>query len=181
MRKINTVDLFAGCGGLTEGFAQTGLFRMISGVEWDKAPVECLRFRMKTRWGVSDADERILRFDMQRTDELINGWNDDPEYGSSKGLAYYVNESGEKLDLRDPGLVTPVKFQNPFGTGSQVARNGDSVFTLVTCFTVLDKGAGIHIAHPVRHGGHKPAGTAGTECHAGLFHYFLHRNAHRFL
>ena len=99
MRKINTVDLFAGCGGLTEGFAQTGLFRMISGVEWDKAPVECLRFRMKTRWGVSDADERILRFDMQRTDELINGWNDDPEYGSSKGLAYYVNESGEKLDL----------------------------------------------------------------------------------
>ena len=99
MKKINTVDLFAGCGGLTEGFAQTGLYRMISGVEWDKAPVECLRNRMRTKWNVSDADSRILRFDMQRTDELINGWKNDPEYGSSLGLDHYVRESGEKLDL----------------------------------------------------------------------------------
>ena len=98
-RAINTIDLFAGCGGLNEGFAQTGLYRMISGVEWDKAPVDCLRYRMKTKWGVADSDERILRFDMQRTDELINGWAEDPEYGSSAGLNHYVKESGEKLDL----------------------------------------------------------------------------------
>lgn len=99
MRKINTIDLFAGCGGLTEGFAQTGLYRMISGVEWDKAPVECLRNRMRTKWNVTDAENRILRFDMQRTEELINGWNDDPDYGSSVGLDHFVSESGEKLDL----------------------------------------------------------------------------------
>ncbi len=99
MGTINTIDLFAGCGGLTEGFEQSGHYKMISGVEWDKTPIDCLRHRMKTRWGMDDADERILRFDMQRSDELINGWENDPAYGSSKGIQYYVDKSGGRIDL----------------------------------------------------------------------------------
>jgi len=35
MSKIKTVDLFAGCGGLTEGFAQSGLFETLACVEWE--------------------------------------------------------------------------------------------------------------------------------------------------
>lgn len=97
--KIKTIDLFAGCGGLTEGFEQSGYYELISAVEWDKAPIDCLRNRMKSKWKMKDADERILRFDMQRSDELIHGWENDPVYGSSRGLEYYVNESGGKLDL----------------------------------------------------------------------------------
>ena len=99
MKKVNTIDLFAGCGGLTEGFEQSGHYKMLSGVEWDKAPIDCLRHRMETKWGMKDAADRILRFDMQRSDELINGWHDDPAYGSSKGVQYYVEQSGGHVDL----------------------------------------------------------------------------------
>ena len=99
MKQVNTIDLFAGCGGLTEGFEQSGHYKMLSGVEWDKAPIDCLRHRMDTKWGMKDAADRILRFDMQRSDELINGWHDDPAYGSSKGIQYYVEQSGGHVDL----------------------------------------------------------------------------------
>ena len=99
MRKIKTIDLFAGCGGLTEGFEQSGHYKIIAGVEWENAPITCLRHRMKTQWGMKDADDRILRFDMQRSEELINGWKDDPAYGSSKGIQYYVKKSGGHVDL----------------------------------------------------------------------------------
>ena len=97
--KVKTIDLFAGCGGLTEGFEQSGHYELITGVEWDKAPVECLRNRMKTKWGMKDADDRILCFDMQRSEELIEGWKDDQTYGSSEGLQYYVDRSGGAVDL----------------------------------------------------------------------------------
>lgn len=95
--KVTTIDLFAGCGGLTEGFEQTGHYKMLAGVEWDKAPVECLRYRLKTKYKMEDADERILRFDMQRVSELIHGWKHDSEYGSSLGLDSFIG--GKQLDL----------------------------------------------------------------------------------
>jgi DNA (cytosine-5)-methyltransferase 1 len=37
------VDLFAGCGGMTLGFEQTGRFRSIFAVEWDPAAAETYR------------------------------------------------------------------------------------------------------------------------------------------
>lgn len=99
MKKINIIDLFAGCGGLTEGFEQTEKYNLVTAVEWDKAPVECLRHRLSTKWGMKDAEERIFRFDMQRCEELINGWKNDEVYGTAKGIQYYVNESGGRLDM----------------------------------------------------------------------------------
>lgn len=99
MSKINTIDLFAGCGGLTEGFEQTGKYNLISAVEWDKAPVDCLRYRLMSKWGMEDAQGRILRFDMQRSEELIEGWRNDEIYGSSNGLKHYVNEANGKVDI----------------------------------------------------------------------------------
>lgn len=95
---INTIDLFAGCGGLTEGFKQSGFFETLACVEWDKAPCDTLRAHMKSKWHCKNADEIVLRFDIQRTNELIGGWTDE-EYGTSQGLDSIVKNSGKTVDL----------------------------------------------------------------------------------
>ncbi len=92
-KKIKMLDLFAGCGGLTDGFMQTNNFDDIAAVEWKLTPVKTLRNRLIYKWGKSDAEESILYFDIQREDELFNGWENDSEYGSGKGLDYFVNKS----------------------------------------------------------------------------------------
>lgn len=87
------LDLFAGCGGLTDGFMQTSCYNDIAAVEWKVPQVLTLRNRLKTKWGKKDADESVLHFDIQREEELFNGWVDDKNFGSSKGLDYYINKS----------------------------------------------------------------------------------------
>ena len=85
-RKIKMLDLFAGCGGLTDGFMQSLYFEDVAAVEWKKKPTETLKNRLKTRWGKNDVDETILHFDIQREEELFEGWQNDSEYGASQGL-----------------------------------------------------------------------------------------------
>lgn len=85
MKKYNIIDLFSGCGGLLDGFLQSGLYNPVASVEWTSAPVNTLRKRLKDKWGITDASETVIRFDIQRTEELLNGF-DDSEYGKSKGL-----------------------------------------------------------------------------------------------
>jgi DNA (cytosine-5)-methyltransferase 1 len=93
MPKYKFIDLFAGCGGLEDGFLQTGKFEDIAAVEWLKPQVNTLIHRLETKWGISDATERVMHFDIQREDELFSGW-DDPEFGKGKGLDYFVKEAG---------------------------------------------------------------------------------------
>lgn len=95
--KINTIDLFAGCGGLMEGFESTGLYNTLACVEWEKQPCENLIKRLTEKWNYPDATERVLRFDIQRTNELFAGWDNDSVYGSSIGLDNLI--ANEKLDL----------------------------------------------------------------------------------
>lgn len=95
---VNTIDLFAGCGGLTEGFKQSGHYNTIACIEWDKAPCDTLRHNLQKKWKYNDADKRVIQFDIQRTEELINGWND-PVYGTSEGLDVLVKEYGGTVDL----------------------------------------------------------------------------------
>ena len=94
MKRIKMLDLFAGCGGLTDGFMQTGNYQDIAAVEWKKPQVLTLRHRLETKWNKKDADESILHFDIQREKELFEGWNNDPVYGSNRGLDYYVKKAG---------------------------------------------------------------------------------------
>lgn len=97
-KRLKTIDLFAGCGGLTEGFESSGLFSTVSMVEWDKPSLNTLVNRLKTKWGHKNIDEIALHFDMQRTEELINGWND-KKYGNSEGLKKIVKNNGGKVDV----------------------------------------------------------------------------------
>ena len=90
---INTIDLFAGCGGLMDGFEQSGKYRTLACVEWEPAPCQNLAKRLKDKWQYKNADEMVLRFDIQRTDDLFTGWND-PTYGTSAGLDALVTEGG---------------------------------------------------------------------------------------
>lgn len=99
--KIKFIDLFAGCGGLFDGFMQTGFYEPVASVEWEKAPVEALKNRLKNRWNSSDVDKEVIRFDIQREDELFNGF-DDPEYGKHIGLDKLVNEKGVDIIIGGP-------------------------------------------------------------------------------
>lgn len=95
MQKIKVVDLFSGAGGLLEGFMQSGLYEPKASVEWEKAPIDTLRHRLKNKWNVKNSDESVIWFDMQRIDELFEGF-DDEKYGKSRGLDYYI---GDKIDV----------------------------------------------------------------------------------
>jgi len=78
--KQTFIDLFAGCGGLSEGFLQTGKFDALAHVEWEVPMVNTLRKRLVERWGHSEKDafKRVIHFDIQKTGELIDGqWSDD--------------------------------------------------------------------------------------------------------
>lgn len=97
MSKIRSIDLFAGCGGLMDGFEQSGKYETLAAVEWEKGPCRNLRKRLKDKWKYKMADDMVLQFDIQRTDELFAGWKDDETYGSSEGLDKLIGS--EELDV----------------------------------------------------------------------------------
>lgn len=97
MNKLRSIDLFAGCGGLMDGFEQSGKYETLAAVEWEKGPCRNLRKRLRDKWKYKNADDMVLQFDIQRTDELFDGWKDDEIYGSSEGLDKLIGS--EKLDV----------------------------------------------------------------------------------
>lgn len=92
--KLRIVDLFAGCGGLSDGFEQTGLYETLACVEWQREARDTLVKRLKEKWDYKHADDIVFRFDIQRTEDLFNGWSNDPEFGSGVGLKTIVDQSG---------------------------------------------------------------------------------------
>ncbi|MGJ3234826.1 DNA cytosine methyltransferase [Marivirga sp.] len=99
--KFNVIDLFAGCGGLTEGFLQTNHFNTLAAVDWEYPTVQTLKKRLSSKWGYDAGRENVLHFDIQRTNELIDGY-EDPEFGSSTGLDSFVGNNPVDLILGGP-------------------------------------------------------------------------------
>jgi len=107
-KKYTFIDLFAGCGGLSEGFMESRHFKGIAHIEWEYPMVQTLRNRLITKWHESDeqAQKRVILFDIQRTNELVNGyWTQETKdlyakYNSleaQKGLKHLIN--GDSVDL----------------------------------------------------------------------------------
>lgn len=86
--KIKVLDLFAGCGGLTDGFLQTQSFDEIAAVEWKEPQVRTLRNRLRTKWGKTDVESTILLQDIQDEETLFNGSS------SNNGLDFHVKNAG---------------------------------------------------------------------------------------
>ena len=113
-KKYTFIDLFAGCGGLSEGFLKTSRFSALAHVEWEKPMIETLRNRLVTTWHetVASAKKKAILFDIQRTDELINGnWSEDSinKYGKDndetvlkKGLKGIIGRKHVDLIIGGP-------------------------------------------------------------------------------
>ena len=98
-KRIYTfIDLFAGCGGLSEGFMESGHFKSLAHIEWEYPMVQTLRHRLVQKWGETEeeAKKKVLLFDIQKTEELINGnWDEE-----SMSLYYKYNSHDATLGLR---------------------------------------------------------------------------------
>lgn len=94
--NYNIIDLFAGCGGLLEGFLQAKDFHSLASIDWELATVKTLQNRLEKHWGYDDVLEKVIHFDLQRTQELLAGF-DDTIYGHNKGLKSIVGS--QKIDF----------------------------------------------------------------------------------
>lgn len=99
--KINVIDLFAGCGGLIDGFLQTRKYYTLAAVDWEYTTVVTLKNRLENKWKYDLNKNNIIHFDIQRTEELINGFND-VVYGSSVGLDELVGTKQVDLIVGGP-------------------------------------------------------------------------------
>ena len=96
-KKLVAIDLFSGAGGLSEGFLQTGNFEFVSHIEWETPMVETLRYNLVHRWNYSEeqAQNAVVMFDIQKTDELIHGnWSDETKKDYEKINSKLIAEKG---------------------------------------------------------------------------------------
>ncbi|ANE35396.1 cytosine-specific DNA methyltransferase [Campylobacter iguaniorum] len=93
MKKYTCIDLFAGAGGLSLGFKQTNKFNILAHIEWEKPMIDTLRNDLIKRFNFVpiEAKRRVIKFDIQKTDELINGkW-------SNETLEAYAKDNDENI------------------------------------------------------------------------------------
>ena len=91
-KKYTFIDLFAGCGGLSEGFYRQG-FKAVAHVEIDHYACETLRERMRY-YGYKNIDKEVVEGDItspdiiSRIDEAVDGRDVDMIIGGPPCQAY---------------------------------------------------------------------------------------------
>ena len=91
-KKYTYIDLFAGCGGLSEGFYRVG-FKALAHVEINHWACETLRTRMQY-YGYSNIDKGVIEYDItaddiiERIEQATNGITPDIIIGGPPCQAY---------------------------------------------------------------------------------------------
>lgn len=92
MKKYNFIDLFAGCGGLSEGFYQQG-FNALAHIEINAVACKTLKTRMK-HYGYSNIEKSVLNLDItgddviKKLDDAVGGQKVDIIIGGPPCQAY---------------------------------------------------------------------------------------------
>lgn len=92
MKKYNFIDLFAGCGGLSEGFYRQG-FEALAHIEINQTACKTLKTRME-HYGYKDSDKKVLNLDItgddviEKLDQVVDGREVDIIIGGPPRQAY---------------------------------------------------------------------------------------------
>lgn len=132
------IDLFAGCGGLSEGFYKLG-FEALAHVEIDKAACHSLRTRMEY-YGYSDVQDSVLEMDITKPEvitrlvEIVGDNNVDliiggPPCQSFSSLGRAKDENGMANDPRNYLFESYIKVLNKFKPSVFVFENVTGLLT----------------------------------------------------
>ena len=106
-KKYTFIDLFAGCGGLSEGFYRQG-FKALAHVEIDHWACETLRTRMK-HYGYKDYDKAVIEQDitsediLDKIEDVVKGRTVDIIIGGPPCQAY--STAGRVRDGKNFGVL----------------------------------------------------------------------------
>ncbi|MBA7601624.1 Modification methylase HaeIII [subsurface metagenome] len=97
---IKVIDLFAGCGGLSDGFFKTNNFDMVCVVEWNRKCCETQIHNITHKFGKQEAEKRVINFDIQDYKKLINGWKEEKNYPK-----HFYSKTGIKALKKEYGQI----------------------------------------------------------------------------
>lgn len=123
--KISGIDLFAGAGGLSEGFIQAG-FNIIGAIE-------------KERWACETLKTRHIYHHLKDINQLDKYW----EYCYNTLSPYEISENREKIYQKNPGLKEKIEntvWQIEFGN-SQKEKN---VYSATYIIKLLEQSSKFH-------------------------------------
>ena len=135
---MNFIDLFAGCGGLSEGFYKEG-FNALAHVEINPTACRTLRTRMK-HYGYENVDDAVLEMDITRDDvideieKVVNKQNVDIIIGGPPCQAYSSlgrakDENAMQNDPRNFLFESYVKVLNYYKPKFFVFENVTGILT----------------------------------------------------